>query len=521
MTKNVILQELINIDKKIASNFTSIVNIADFQEIVIKTAVDYVKAKKGFIALSNRDHSNDFTIKAVINFEHSLKEVTKLNAKVLNKIISDRDEDSKILTDFSMKGFGKVSSLLVSKIKLKDAIVGYIFLFDKNKKNEEDEKEPLFTESDQFALEILSLHAGTVLDKIAVIDKIKFENEGIKKLQRYLPKKSISKIIDNNYNAAMTGKNDDVTILLCTIANLEEIFQKLKPHNVIQLLNEYFTIMTKVIFSFNGSISKFSGNDIMAAFGAPLLSPENALESLLAAMEMLRQVKKLKVSFKEKFNIDNFDVKIAINTGMVFYGNIGTAQRMEFTILGQATITAGKLQAYTSPDSIVLGQNTYERVKPIINVKSVKNIPMESEPAGFLKVYDVESEIKGKVYIKQENTVKSEYNIREFVRIPLKAVVSIGKKGERFDGILKDLSLGGSSLKAQGEYEQDEIITLDFKLSVDMEFKNISAIVKYIGKPKKSDKDTTTTNLGIKFVDLSDEDYIKLVNYIDRKCFMM
>ncbi len=279
--------------------------------------------------------------------------------------------------------------------------------------------------------------------------------------------------------------------------------------------------MTKVIFSFNGSISKFSGNDIMAAFGAPLLSPENALESLLAAMEMLRQVKKLKVSFKEKFNIDNFDVKIAINTGMVFYGNIGTAQRMEFTILGQATITAGKLQAFTSPDSIVLGQNTYERVKPIIHVKSVKNIPMESEPAGFLKVYDVESEIKGKVYIKQENTVKSEYNIREFVRIPLKAVVSIGKKGERLDGILKDLSLGGSSLKAQGEYEQDEIITLDFKLSVDMEFKNITAIVKYIGKPKKSDKDTTSTNLGIKFVDLSDEDYIKLVNYIDRKCFMM
>jgi class 3 adenylate cyclase len=511
MFKNTIVDEFIFINRKISENFASIATLKEFEDTVVKVALDYTKSLSGFIALSERGKST-YKVTNLYNFDLASSDLN-LNTNVLSKLFTKDKSNTKILNNTFLKEIGDIKSMLVSKLKIKDEIAGYIFLFEKKEK-------VYFEESDRLILEILSLHASAVLDKIEVIDKIRFENEGVKKLQRYLPKKLISKLFENKQNPSLVGKTEDATVVLCSIYDFNQILEKIDTDKVMQLLNEYFTVMTRVVFSFNGSINKFVGDDIMAVFGAPFYSPNASTEAVLASIEMKRQSDKLKEKFKKELGIDDFGIKIAVNSGSIIYGNVGTTQRMEFTAIGNVVSTTGRLQAYAEKNNIALGQNTYEKVKNIVNVIGKKNIPMDSETAGFLSVYKIEDTIQDQLFLESQSQIKSEYSVREHVRLPLRTPVSVIKKGVMNQGIIKDLSLGGACVKSEGDFKEGDILLLNFRFGSDLEFVDVKALVKHVAIPKKKDKSNYLT-LGLKFLNLSDNDYIKMVNFIDNKLLSM
>lgn len=501
--------ELLFLNGKFAEKFSIILELNDLHDSIVINAIKSTRAEKGFLIIFEKE-SSELSIKST--FSLKTEDCERLNSNFIDKFISEIKENSKVINNIKDTNFDFINNLLIAKLKIRNKFFGYICLI-----NKEVSEFGEFNDKDKYIIEILALHASIALDKLQSLEKFKNESDIVRKLQRYLPRKAIAKLLGNKANLSMAGAAQTCTVLYIDIYKFSEISRQLNPVEIITLLNDYFTVMTRVVFSFNGSTSKFMGDTLMAVFGSPLINPNHALEAVLAGIEMKRQAKTLKGKFFEKFALENFEVRIGINTGEVIYGNVGPPQRMDFTVLGDNVNITEIIKSRTPPGGILLGSITYEKVKSTVKVKAMQKINIDN---GYIGVYEIHDKVENEVLIKADSHEKSDYNIRDHIRVEVKTIAFVIKNGSKNQGVIKDISLGGVCLKIAGNYKNGDEIEITFKLSEELVFKNIKGTIKYVKQPKRSDiKNENNLLMGIEFNKLSDNDYIQLVNYIDRKCF--
>jgi class 3 adenylate cyclase len=448
-------------------------------------------------------------IQVPTNFNNSeISDYDKITTFVINPCIKNiKGSNSEYFNNIKVPQIKFINSVLVSKLKIRNVIIGYIFLF-----NKEDNRK--FEDKDKYIIEIISTHSSLAFERVITLEKMKEESKNILKLQRFLPRKAISKILNENTDIFMNGSIQNCTVLFSDITEFMKISKNLSPVQIVSLLNDYFTVMTKVIFSFNGTISKFIGDKILAVFGIPLPSSNHCLEAVLSSLEMKKQEKLLKEKIKEKYKIDDFNIRIGINSGPVLYGNIGAPQRMEFTVMGATVNITNKITEMAKPDNIFISNTTYEKVKGIIKSNFINKLKIKHNQD--IEIYQIFDKTDSELFVKLEDK-NINYNIREHVRIDVKSMVVISKGDIKIQGTIKDISLGGVSIKVNSEFKKGDEINITFKLSNDILFENIPAIVRHVN-PGYNNKDGKSV-LGVQFVKLSDEDYINLVNYIDKKIF--
>jgi adenylate cyclase len=147
-----------------------------------------------------------------------------------------------------------------------------------------------------------------------------------------------------------------VTVLFADVEGFTTLSERLRPREVQDLLNEYFHEMTEVIFAFDGTLDKYIGDGIMAVFGAPRLPDEppvaqHSVRAVEAALHMLAAHKRLlgKLEPHKAFNI-----RIGINTGLVYAGFFGTRHRLEYTVLGDTVNIAARLESHAQPNGILI-----------------------------------------------------------------------------------------------------------------------------------------------------------------------
>lgn len=508
MSNTMLVPEFIFLNEKLAQTFSLLNDNIDLMEMIISTSMKYTSSQKGFLLIKDKE-KNKYMIQVPTNFaSDEISNYEKITNLVINPCIKNiKGNNSDYFNNIKVPELNFISSVLVSKLKIRNVIIGYIFLF-----NKEDNRK--FEDKDKYILEIVSTHSSLAFERISTLEKIKEDNENILKLQRYLPRKAISKLLNENVEISMNGNVQTCTVLLSDITEFMKISKNLSPVQLVSLLNDYFTIMTKIIFSFNGTISKFIGDKILAVFGLPLPSANHYLEAVLASLEMKRQEKILKEKIKEKYQIDDFNIRIGINTGPVLYGNVGAPQRMEFTVMGATVNITNKVTEMAKPDNIFITGTTYEKVKGIIRSNFINKLKRKSNQD--IEVYQIFDKTDSELFVKLEDK-NITYNVREHVRIEIRAMVIIAKDDLRAQGTIKDISLGGVSIKTNTEFKKGDEINLSFKLSNDIFFENIPAVIRHVNPAYKS-KDSKST-LGVQFTKLSDEEYINLVNYIDKKIF--
>lgn len=132
-----------------------------------------------------------------------------------------------------------------------------------------------------------------------------------------------------------------VTVPFSDIRNFTRISESLPPVKLVHLLNEYFTEMARIIFENQGSPDKYVGDAIVAVFGSliPLENPGRT--AIQAAIQMMKELSSLNVMWKNQYRF-SIDIGIGINTREVFLGNIGSPERMEFTIIGDTVNIASR-----------------------------------------------------------------------------------------------------------------------------------------------------------------------------------
>ena len=144
----------------------------------------------------------------------------------------------------------------------------------------------------------------------------------------------------------MEGESRELSVLFCDIRSFTTISESLAADELKQLLNYFFTPMTRIIFEQRGTIDKYVGDMIMAFWGAPVTDPGHQQHAVEAALTMLDKVVEMRPELKQR-NWPEINIGIGINTGMMNVGDMGSEYRRAYTVIGDAVNLGSRLEGLT------------------------------------------------------------------------------------------------------------------------------------------------------------------------------
>lgn len=174
---------------------------------------------------------------------------------------------------------------------------------------------------------------------------------------RFLPEYVVKQMLENPESFKLGGVNQTITILFADIRGFTRISEHSPPEKIVSLLNRYFSAMTDIIFAHGGTLDKYLGDGLMALFGAPTATPEDASNALNAAVAMQRRVLSINLELHNE-GIPEIGVGIGLHTGEVTVGYIGSERRSEYTAIGDAVNTASRLESNAQGGQILISDAT-------------------------------------------------------------------------------------------------------------------------------------------------------------------
>lgn len=205
--------------------------------------------------------------------------------------------------------------------------------------------------------------------------------------EAYFPPSVVKKIIDRPESITMGGQKKELTILFSDIKSFTRYSADMDPDRVQRLLNDYFGVMTDVVFNHQGTVDKFIGDGLMVFFGDPDPQPDHALRCVRAALDMQEKVRENHARWREIGGID-LRIRIGISTGMAVAGNMGSARRLSYTVIGATVNLAQRLESKAPEGGILISQRTRDLVADQVAVGEVRHIRLKGYEA-FVPVYEV------------------------------------------------------------------------------------------------------------------------------------
>lgn len=163
---------------------------------------------------------------------------------------------------------------------------------------------------------------------------------------QYVPPMLVEEMSSEPENYSFEGESREMTVLFADIRNFTAISEAMPANQLKQMLNDFFTPMTRIIFNNRGTIDKYVGDMIMAFWGAPLRDDQHALHAVTTAMEMLEEVEILKPIFRQA-GYPELDIGIGINSGVMNVGDMGSQYRRSYTVIGDSVNLASRLEGLT------------------------------------------------------------------------------------------------------------------------------------------------------------------------------
>jgi len=184
---------------------------------------------------------------------------------------------------------------------------------------------------------------GEALGGTLIIEDITEDKRMRATMARYMTAEVAEQVLAEG-ESALGGRSAAATILFSDIQGFTAIAERLGPQDTVSMLNEYFTEMVEIVFEYNGILDKYIGDAIMAVFGTPFPSPDDADNAVRVAVRMQRVLASMNRK-RQEVGQPPFEVRIGISSGDVVAGNIGSARRMDYTVIGDGVNTAARLES--------------------------------------------------------------------------------------------------------------------------------------------------------------------------------
>jgi adenylate cyclase len=206
-----------------------------------------------------------------------------------------------------------------------------------------------------------------------------FQSDVAQKISRYLAPQIFSRIFSGARDVKLQTERKKLTIFFSDIKDFTSTTEQLQPEEITTLLNEYLTEMSVIATKHGGTIDKFVGDAMLVFFGDPETqgTAEDAKACLRMAIEMQHRLAELNIAWRGRGVEHPFRARMGINTGFCNVGNFGSADRMDYTIIGAEVNLTARLQSIAEPGSVVVSYETYAQVRDIATARMLSPISVK------------------------------------------------------------------------------------------------------------------------------------------------
>ena len=215
---------------------------------------------------------------------------------------------------------------------------------------------------------------------------------------QYLSPKVVQDLVEDPSKVQLGGEEREMTAYFSDIAGFSTISEHLTPSELVQLLNDYLTEMCNIIIGYEGTVDKFEGDAIMAFWGAPNVQAEHAQLACFSAIDMNKRL----VELRQKWETEGsplINVRMGLNSGPMVVGNMGSVQKLNYTIMGDAVNLASRLEGANKAfgTQMMISETTYQSCASLIDVRELDTIRVvgKSEPVTVYELLERKGETAG------------------------------------------------------------------------------------------------------------------------------
>jgi adenylate cyclase len=274
--------------------------------------------------------------------------VDYVHSRGVAALFTDAKDDARLLGAESVFRQSIRASLCVP-LRTRDAVLGVLYL-DSLKQG------GLFTEEDLEFLTAFGNQAAIALDHAHLARRLEEEAVLRNAYQRFFPP-DVVRQLKALRGTPLEVREADVTILFSDITGFTAMSSRLKPRQVVDMLNAYFPVMADIVFRHEGTLEKYIGDALMAVWGAPFARPDDADRAVRAAVEMQRALDGLNARWRQE-GAPEIQVHIGLNSGPAAAGNIGSERYLQYATVGDVTNVAARVCGVAGPGEVLITDAT-------------------------------------------------------------------------------------------------------------------------------------------------------------------
>jgi class 3 adenylate cyclase/HAMP domain-containing protein len=263
---------------------------------------------------------------------------------------------------------------------------------------------------------------------------------------RYLSQEVVATMIENPDAVRLGGEKRQLTIMMTDLRGFTALSERLKPEEVVQMLNTYFEVMVDVVLQYNGTISEIIGDSLLIIFGAPQQIPDRAQRAIACAIAMQNAMAQVREENLAQ-GLPELEMGIGLNDAEVIVGNIGSKKRSKYGVVGGGVNMTSRIESYTVGGQILVSESVRKEAGELLRIDGQMEVHPKGAEAPFM-VYQVGG-IGGRYNLTLEDkTLRLLVLARE---IPIRYIALDGKytgQGE-FTGAILRLSRRSGQLRLQ------------------------------------------------------------------------
>jgi class 3 adenylate cyclase len=219
--------------------------------------------------------------------------------------------------------------------------------------------------------------------------KVEEQERTLKVFIRYVPETVVERALNDTPDSMFEGDQRHIAVLFCDIRGFTPMSEELSPKEVVGFLNDYYAEMTAAVKRHHGNVNQFVGDEVFATFGVPLATPQNELNAVLCALDMMEKRRLLNDKYSLRFGRE-IEVGIGINSGEVVAGNFGSEDKMAYSVTGDTVNTGKRIESLTkdNPNTILISEQTYQQVAAHIEARAWDPLPLKGKRE-LITVYEV------------------------------------------------------------------------------------------------------------------------------------
>ena len=276
---------------------------------------------------------------------------------------------------------------------------------------------------------------------------------------RYVTQEVVKRLLESKEALELGGERREVSILMSDLRAFTAMTAEMEPEKVITFLNRYLGKMIEILVDYKAVIDEIVGDGILAFFGAPETQEDHPARAVACALQMQMAMEEIN-ALNEVDGMPHLEMGIAVNTGEVVVGNIGSEQRTKYSVVGSHVNFTSRIESYALGGEVLVSQPTYQRVQELVEIRDKVQIQMKGIP-GASTIYDVKS-IHGPYNITLKEKLQTLISLSEQIPVHVYRMSEKIVTGATGKAWITQLSETSAMLDYEGELEAWEDVRLNF-----------------------------------------------------------